>query len=97
MTIFLIRTASSQLSSYPIILTKLGGPHSRSNPHFKIVKVSGIEPRPLGQQSDTLTPRPVIYGSQIWITNEEGTPQATHMSEEKITKHSYHVHRSNEG
>ena len=33
MSTFLIRSASSQSSSYPIVLTRLGGPRSRPNPH----------------------------------------------------------------
>jgi hypothetical protein len=31
---FLMRSATSQSSSYPIVLTRLGGPHSRTNTHF---------------------------------------------------------------
>ena len=33
MSTFLIRSATSQSSSYPIVLTRLGGPWSRPNPH----------------------------------------------------------------
>ena len=40
---FLIRSAISQLSSYPIVLRRLGGPRSRPNPHLKFVEVPGIE------------------------------------------------------
>ena len=36
MLTFLIRSATSQSSGYPIVLKRLGGPHSRPNPHFKI-------------------------------------------------------------
>ena len=35
MSTFLIRSATSQSSSYPIVLTRLGGPRSRPNPHLK--------------------------------------------------------------
>ena len=41
---FLIRSASPQSISYPIVLTRLGGPRSRPNPHLKFVEVPGIEP-----------------------------------------------------
>ena len=34
---FLIRSATSQTSSYPIVLTRLGGPRSRPNPHIIII------------------------------------------------------------
>ena len=44
MSTFLIRSATSQSSSYPIVLTKLGGPRSRPNPHSKFMEVPGIEP-----------------------------------------------------
>ena len=44
MSTFLIRSATSQSSSYPIVLTMLGGPRSRPNPHLKFVEVPGIEP-----------------------------------------------------
>ena len=44
MSTFLIRSATSQSSSYPIVFTRLGGPRFRSNPHLKFVKVQGIEP-----------------------------------------------------
>ena len=44
MSTFLIRSATSQPSSYPIVLTRLSGPRSRPNPHLKIVEVPGIEP-----------------------------------------------------
>ena len=39
MSTFLIRSAASQSSSYPIILMRLGGPYSRPNPHLKFVEV----------------------------------------------------------
>ena len=42
MSIFLIRSAISQSSSYPNVLTRLGGPRSRPNPHLKFVEVPGI-------------------------------------------------------
>ena len=44
MSNFLIRSPTSQSSSYPIVLTRLGGPRSRPNPHLKFVEVLGIEP-----------------------------------------------------
>ena len=47
--VFLNRIATSQSSSYPIVITMLGGPRSRPNLHFKIVEVPGIEPRPHAQ------------------------------------------------
>ena len=34
MSTFLIRSVTSQSSSYPIVLTRLGGPRSRPNPHL---------------------------------------------------------------
>ena len=40
---FLIRPANSQSSSYPVVLTRLGGPHSWPNPLLKSL-VPGIEP-----------------------------------------------------
>ena len=43
MSTSLIRSATSQSGSYPIVLTRLGGPRSRSNPHLKFVEVPGIE------------------------------------------------------
>ena len=42
MSTFLIRSATSQSSSYPTVLTRLGGPRSRPNPHLKFVEVPGI-------------------------------------------------------
>ena len=47
MSTFLIKSPTSQSSSYPIVLTRLGGSHSRPNPHLKFVKVLGIEPATL--------------------------------------------------
>ena len=44
MSTFLIRSATSQSNSYPIVLTRLGGPRFRPNPHLKFVEVPGIEP-----------------------------------------------------
>ena len=35
MSTFLIRSATTQSSSYPIVLTRLGGPRSRPNPQKK--------------------------------------------------------------
>ena len=42
MSSLLIRSATSQSGSYPIVLTTLGGPSSRPNPHLKFVEVPGI-------------------------------------------------------
>ena len=39
-----MRYATSQSSRYPIVLTRLGGPRSIPNPHFKFMEVQGIEP-----------------------------------------------------
>ena len=44
MSTFVIRSSTSQTSSYPIVLTRHGGPRSRPNPHLKFVEVPGIEP-----------------------------------------------------
>ena len=44
MSTFLIRSATSQSNSHSIVLTRLGGPRSRPNPHLKFVEVPGIEP-----------------------------------------------------
>ena len=44
MSTFLIKPATSQSSSYSIVLTRLGGPRSGPNPHLKFVDVPGIEP-----------------------------------------------------
>ena len=44
MPTFLIRSAASQSSNYPIVLTRLGGSRSKPNPHLKFVEVPGIEP-----------------------------------------------------
>ena len=41
MSTFLIRSTSLQSNSYLIVLTRLGGTPSRSNPHLKLL---GIEP-----------------------------------------------------
>ena len=38
MSIVLIRSATSQSSSYPIVLTRLGEPRSGPNPHLKLWK-----------------------------------------------------------
>ena len=46
---FLTRSATSQSSSYPIILTRLGGPRSGPNPHLKLWECRGSNPRPHDQ------------------------------------------------
>ena len=43
---FLIRSGTSQSSSYPIFLTRLGGPCPRPNPHLKLWKCWKSNPRP---------------------------------------------------
>ena len=58
------RSGTSQSSSYPIVLTRLGGPRSRPNPHLKPVEVPGIEPA----TSWSVVSKPIynfIYFSQI--------------------------------
>ena len=42
MSTFLIRSATSQSSSYPIVLTRLGGPRSRPNPQ-SLLRVLYVE------------------------------------------------------
>ena len=59
MLTFLIRSATSQSSSYPIILTRLGGPCSRLNPHLKLWKCRELNSQPHDKKSDMLTPRPM--------------------------------------
>ena len=44
---FVLRSICQSISSYPIVLMRLGGLHSRPNPHIKIVEVQGIEPATL--------------------------------------------------
>ena len=44
MSTLLIRSATSQPSSYLIDFTRLGGPRYRLNPLFKIMELPGIEP-----------------------------------------------------
>ena len=46
MSAFLIRSTTSQSSSYQIVLMRLGGPRSRPNSHLKFVEVPGSNPRP---------------------------------------------------
>ena len=42
----LIRSATSQPSSYPIVLTRLGESLSRLNPHLKLWKCQKSNPQP---------------------------------------------------
>ena len=42
----LIRSATCQSSCYPIVLTRPGGPHSRTKPHLKLQKCRESKPRP---------------------------------------------------
>ena len=53
MLTFLIRSASSQSSSYPIVLTRLGGPRSRPSPHLKFFGRAGDRTRDLMISSQT--------------------------------------------
>ena len=55
MSTFLIRSVTSPSSSYPIVLARLGGPRSRSNPHLKLCKGWESNQRPHGQKSYTLS------------------------------------------
>ena len=43
MSTSLTRFATSQSSSYPIVITRLGGYRSRPNSHLKFVEVPGID------------------------------------------------------
>ena len=54
---FLIRSATSQSSSYPIFLVRLGGPLPRPNIHLKLWKCRESTPRPYDLKSDMLTPK----------------------------------------
>ena len=56
MSTFLIRSAISQSSTYPIVLTRLGGPRSRPNPQFKICGSAGDQTRDLMISSQTRWP-----------------------------------------
>ena len=53
MSIFLIRYATFQSSSYPIVLTSLGGSRSRPNSKFKICGSAGNRTRDLMVNSQT--------------------------------------------
>jgi len=44
MSTFLFRSATFQSRTYLIVLTRLGGPRSRPNPHLNLLEVPGIEP-----------------------------------------------------
>ena len=48
MPTFLNRLAASQSISYPIVLTRLGGPRSRPYPHLKLWKCRESNPHPNG-------------------------------------------------
>ena len=65
MSTFLIRSAISQSSSYSIVLTRLGGPRSRTNRNLNLWKCRGSNPRPHDQLSDMLTPRPTRRSPKI--------------------------------
>ena len=62
MSTFLIRSATSQSSSYPIVLTRLGGPRSRSNPDLKFVEVPGDRTQDFMISSQNVT---IIYITNI--------------------------------
>ena len=47
-----------QSNSFPIVLMRLGGPHSRPKPHLKLWKYRESNPRPHDQESDKSGARP---------------------------------------
>ena len=51
MSTVLITSATSQSIIYPTVLTKLGVPLCRTNPHLKFMEVRGSNPRPHDQYS----------------------------------------------
>ena len=63
MSTFLIRSATSQSSSYPIALTSLGGPRSRPNPHLKFVCIDKNKQFSWGP-SLFFAPGPLVTGVQ---------------------------------
>ena len=75
MSTFLIRPATSPSSSYPIVLTRLGGPHSKPNSHLKLVEVPGIEPA---------TSWSVVRHATIIIIKYTSCHQILGLTEEKI-------------
>ena len=58
---FLIRSTNSQSSSYPAILTRLGGLHSRPNSLLKFRKCWASNLQSIGQQSEMLTAQPMKH------------------------------------
>ena len=68
MSTLLIRSATSQSSSYPIVLTRLGGPRSRSNPHLKLWKYTESNPWPRDQESYMMTPRPTRLSTRYLLS-----------------------------
>ena len=64
---FLIRSTTSQSSSYPMVLMRLGEPCSRPDPHLKLWKCSESNLWPHNQKSDMLTTRPMRRSSlPVW-------------------------------
>ena len=68
MLTFLIRSATSQSSSYPIVLTRLGGSRSRPTPYLKIVEVPEIETVTSWLVVRHTNPQPMMQSS---VTNNE--------------------------
>ena len=62
---FFSSNLNSQSSSNPIVLTSLGGPRSRFNPHLKFWKCRESNPRPHDQQSYTLTNDTVEFSLSV--------------------------------
>ena len=56
MLTFLIRSATSQSNSCPIVLTRLGGPRSKPNSHLKFVRNAGDRTHDLMISSQTYWP-----------------------------------------
>ena len=94
MSTFLIRSATSQSSSYPIVLTKLGGPRSRPNTHLKFVEVPRIEPAtswsswPLDQRGGRLL---MITKQNTWLLIEIIPQELIHIEHtfESVKQFSY--------
>ena len=62
---FLIRSTTSQSSSYRVVLVRLGGPYSRPNPHLKLWKCqeSNLRPR------DNIIIKQVMHNNRFDINN----------------------------
>ena len=57
MSIFLVLSATSQSTNYPIVLRKQDGSRPEPNPHLKLWNFRESNPQPHGKQSDTLMRR----------------------------------------